>query len=194
MNLAVGEAKHHASPRDRRAFLRGCSSATLSLGAVALLAGADALAATSPVNPPRDVAILNVAMSAEYLAIAAYDYCARCGLLGRDLAGIAHRFQAHHRTHCGVLVDLIRKMGGQPMAMGAQADYESQLKVQVLTRQDQVLAMAIRLELSAINAYMNAIPALDHTDLARVVGRIAADEAAHYSALSSALGVGIRSG
>ena len=43
-------------------------------------------------------------------------------------------------------------------------------------------------ELGATNAYLGVIPAFEHRDLAKVAGRLAADETMHYTALVSALG------
>jgi rubrerythrin len=193
MKLADGYAHEVTSTGSRRLFLRD-GAAALSAGAVALLAGADALAASMPINPARDTAILNGAMSHEYLAIAAYEAGLRSGLLGRDLGGVASRFQAHHKTHCVTLAEIIRKIGGEPAAMKSQSDYEAHLRADTLASQDDILSLAVRLELAAISAYMGVIPALDHTDLAKVVARIAADEAAHYSALAGALAGARRAG
>ena len=54
--------------------------------------------------------------------------------------------------------------------------------------QNDVLALAARLELGATNAYLGVIPAFESRDLAKVAGRLAADETMHYTALTSALG------
>jgi rubrerythrin len=51
-----------------------------------------------------------------------------------------------------------------------------------------VLALAQRLELGAVNAYLDVIPAFGNRDLAKVAGRLAADETMHYTALTQALG------
>ena len=51
-----------------------------------------------------------------------------------------------------------------------------------------VLAAAQSVELGATNAYLGVIPTFENRDLAKVAGRLAADETMHYTALVSALG------
>jgi rubrerythrin len=51
-----------------------------------------------------------------------------------------------------------------------------------------VLKLAQCLELGATNAYLGVIPTFSSKDLAKVSGRLAADEAMHYTALTQALG------
>jgi rubrerythrin len=62
------------------------------------------------------------------------------------------------------------------------------LKAATLKSQADVLNLAARLELGATNAYLGVIPAFENRDLAKVAGRLAADETMHYTALISALG------
>jgi rubrerythrin len=50
------------------------------------------------------------------------------------------------------------------------------------------LILAARLELGATNAYLGVIPAFKDASLARVSGRLAADETMHWTVLTNALG------
>jgi rubrerythrin len=66
--------------------------------------------------------------------------------------------------------------------------YAESLKANTLKSQADVLSLAARLELGATNAYLGVIPAFGNGDLAKVAGRLAADEAMHYTVLTQALG------
>jgi rubrerythrin len=79
-------------------------------------------------------------------------------------------------------------MGGKPVAEASMQTYAESLKAATLKSQADVLALAARLELGATNAYLGVIPAFENRDLAKVAGRLAADETMHYTALISALG------
>ena len=82
----------------RRRALLG-TGLTLSAGAVALLGGRHALAATANGgNSEADVRILNTALGAEQEAIAAYQVGAESGLLSAGVKSVALQFQGHHRS------------------------------------------------------------------------------------------------
>ena len=51
-----------------------------------------------------------------------------------------------------------------------------------------MLTLAAMLELGATNAYLGVIPAFKDAQLAKVAGRLAADEALHWTVLNNALG------
>lgn len=171
---------------NRRSFL--ATSATLSGVAVALLAGRESLAQGMAADPARDAGILNVALGLEHEAINAYQLGAGSGLLQKPVLDIALRFQGHHKMHRDALIGAIQKLGGTPVAELRPEDYARALDAQKLKSQGDVLALASRLELGATNAYLGVIPSFASHDLAQVAGRLAADEAMHYTVLASALG------
>jgi rubrerythrin len=170
----------------RRSFI--ASSGSLSAVAVALLAGQDALAQGSGNDMARDVAILNVALALEHEAINAYQLGAASGLLQKPVLDVAVLFQSHHKGHRDALVATIQKLGGTPVAEKRLDDYARALKADTLKNQGDILDLAARLELGATNAYLGVIPAFDSKDLAKVAGRLAADETMHFCILSNALG------
>ena len=57
-----------------------------------------------------------------------------------------------------------------------------------LKNQTDVLKLAQKLERGAAAAYIGVIPSFADRDLAEVCGKLAADEAMHWTALTSALG------
>ena len=67
-------------------------------------------------------------------------------------------------------------------------DYAKALRADTLKTQGDVFDLAARLELGSINAYLGVIPAFVSKDLAKIAGRLAADETMHSTILTNALG------
>jgi|SRR5262245_15341967 len=170
----------------RRHFLR--NAATLSGAAVALLAGSEALAQAGSSMASSDVSILNVALGLEHEAINAYQLGAQSGLLQKPVLDVAVRFQSDHKEHRDALAGVIRKLGGKPVDEKAIGDYARALKAETLKSQNDVLELAARLELGATNAYLGVIPSFKDATLAKVAGRLAADEVMHWTLLNNVLG------
>ena len=180
----------------RRALLADAGKLTLSAGAIALLAGNEALANTVGGDASKDAGILNVALALEHEAIAAYQIGAESGLLAKEVLPVAVLFQSHHKAHRDALADTVRKLGGTPATEQTMEAYlkSSKLNVAAIKSQGDVLALAQRLELGAVNAYLGVIPAFGDRELAKIAGRLAADETMHYTALTQALGGKLPSG
>ncbi len=178
----------------RRAFVTRAGQTTLSAGAIALLAGNDVLAGKKSMgDSANDVSILNVALVLEHEAIAAYQIGAESGLLQKAVLDVAVAFQGHHKSHRDALAATIVKLGGTPAAAMSGDEYKKSSKLRVASIIDQagVLQLAQRLELGAVNAYLGVIPAFGDRDLAKIAGRLAADETMHYTALTQALGASL---
>ncbi len=171
----------------RRSFLGATGGIALSGAALALLAGHAGVAAASA-NPASDVGILNVALGLEHEAIAAYQVGAESGLLQKPVLETAVLFQSHHKGHRDALVATIEKMGGTAVMAKSNGDYATALGAGGIKSQTDILNLAARLELGAVNAYLGVIPAFGDRDLAKVAARLAADETMHWSLLASALG------
>lgn len=172
--------------QSRRSFL-GSSGLALSGAAIALLAGRHALAQGKS-GTSQDVSILNVALGLEHEGINAYTLGAKSGLLQKPVLDIAVRFQDDHKEHRDTLAAAIRKLGGTPVEEKSLDAYAKALKAGTLKTQADVLALAARLELGATNAYLGVIPSFKDAQLAKVAGRLAADEALHWAILNNALG------
>jgi rubrerythrin len=171
----------------RRMFLQQAAGVALSATAVALLSGCESMAQTSSKSENQDVAILNVALGLEHEAIGAYQLGAESGLLQKPVLDTAVLFQSHHKGHRDTLVATIQKLGGKPVEARSLGEYAKALKAETLKTQADVLNLAARLELGATNAYLGVIPAFKDGTLAKVAGRLAADETMHWTALTSAL-------
>ncbi len=173
---------------NRRRFLGGGGQAVLSAGAVALLAGcAGGMAATSSNTAANDVASLNVALGLEHEAIAAYQIGAESKLLDKPVLDVAVLFQTHHKEHRDALAATVRKLGGMPVDAKALGEYATALNAGAIKSQADILMLAARLERGAANAYLGVIPSFKDAELAKVAGRLAADETMHWTALAGAL-------
>jgi hypothetical protein len=172
---------------NRRGFLGG-GALTLSAGSLLLLGGMSSPARAATMDPAKDAGILNVALGLEHEAINAYQLGAGSGLLSKGVLDVASLFLSHHKGHRDVLVATIEKLGGKPVAERTVAEYAAQLKADTLKNQADVLELAARLELGAVNAYLGVIPAFSDSAIAKVAARLAADETMHWTALSGALG------
>ena len=168
----------------RREFLQTSSGLMLSAGAVALLAGNDALAAGKKGDAEGDARILNTALAAELEAIAAYQVGAESGLLQKPVLDLAVTFQGHHREHSDILAKTIAKLGGK--AVSAKARYT--FPTETLKTQADVLRFAASLEKGAVSAYLGAVPAFGDRELAKAAASILGDEAMHWAVLRNALG------
>jgi rubrerythrin len=169
----------------RRGLLRGTGKVMLSGAAIAILAGCEGMAAESMASE-GDLNILNVALGAEYQAIAAYQVGAESGLLQAPVLKVAVKFQGDHKRHAEVLAATVVKLGGRPvMAMPAS---EYSFPTGSLHNQADVLRFAAGLEKGAVAAYLGAVPAFQNRDLAKAAASILGDEAIHFAVLKMTLG------
>jgi rubrerythrin len=167
----------------RRRALLG-TGLTLSAGAVALLGGRHALAATAKGGDGEaDVRILNTALGAELEAIAAYQVGAESGLLSAPIKTVALQFQGHHKEHADALAATVAKLGGKAVAAKAKYDFP----LEKLKSEQDVLRFAAGLEQGAVSAYLGAVPVFGDRALAQVAASILGDEAMHWAVLRQVL-------
>lgn len=169
----------------RRTFL---SNTTLTAAGFGLMMGAPRLVFGATPSE-GDLGILNTALALEHEAIAAYQLGAESGLLKGALLDTAVLFQGHHKTHRDAQMEAIQKLGGKPVQARSLEDYKKSPKLAVasLKTAEDVLKLAQRLELGAVNAYIGVMPAFADRSLSTVASRLLADETMHYTALTSAL-------
>jgi len=184
MTSRIVVPSHRLALPSRRNIVAG---GVLSAAAVALLGGRDALAAKNQAakgDGQGDLAILNLALAAEFQAIAAYQVGAESGLLTSAVRPLALEFQGHHKAHADVLAGTIRKLGGQPVAAKGKYDFP----LEKLKTQADVLQFAAGLEKGAVSAYLGAVPKFDDRALSHAAASILGDEAMHWAVLRQALG------
>lgn len=177
--------------QSRRNFLgMSTSGLMLSASAVALLGNREALAYRfRRKKENKDVTVLNVALGLEHEGIAAYQIGAESGLLPKAVLDVAVAFQAQHKAHRDALIATIQKLDGKPVAELPMDEYlkSAKLNVSSIRSARDVLKLAQRLELGAVNAYLGVIPAFGDKELSKIAGRLASDETMHYTALTQAL-------
>lgn len=160
-------------------------------GLLAVMAAATPRGVRAAADPSQDVALLNAAIGLEHEGIAAYQLGAESGLLKPEVLKIAITFQGHHKEHRDLLIGAVKRLGGQPAAAKSNADYAKDLNAGTLKDQAGVLALALKLERGAANAYLGLIPSLKETEFHVLAARMAGDEAFHAATLGNALGEAI---
>lgn len=173
---------------DRREFLSRAGAASFGIGAAALAGGA-ALAA-SPARP-GDVGVIQTALALEHEGIAAYQIAGKSGLLSPGTLKLALIFMGHHQAHRDSLAKLVSQAGGKPVEPKTDAQYISELKLDALKSEGDVVALATTLERGATSAYLGQITALKDPKLAKLFAEISADEAIHWTTLNNAMGTPI---
>jgi len=186
--------QHHS----RRNIIRMTGTGVLSAAAIGILGDAPALARnlgkSAGSASQGDIDILNVALGLEHEAIEAYQIGAESGLLQKPVLDLAVLFQGHHKGHRDILANAVRQLGGVAVEPKSRAEYIESLNIAAIKGQADILRLAQAHELGAANAYIGVMPSLGGKELAQVCAKIAADEASHWSLLTSALGEAIPPG
>jgi hypothetical protein len=171
----------------RRSLFSTMGGATLSAGAVALLATASGLGRIGgayAADAEQDIVILNTALDAEHEAVAAYAAVAGADILSKRALDLGVTFMGHHQEHADALANAIEAMGGVP---GEPLDaYDFPLAE--LTDEAAALRFAADLERGAVSAYLGAVPLFEDRALAGAAASILGDEAMHWATLRFALG------
>ncbi len=179
------------STTSRRSLFRVAGAGVLSAAAVGLLGNNAALAAMKGKKMGAhsgDIDILNVALGLEHEAINAYQIGAESGLLDKGTLGVAVAFQSDHKFHRDALIATIGKLGGKAVAEKSRDDYMTGLNAASIKSATDIVRLAQKLELGAVNAYLGVIPSFTDKALAQVSAKLGADEVLHYTALTQALG------
>lgn len=136
----------------------------------------------------KDIEILNKGLEAERFAIAAYELAAGTDLLSEGVIAVAKTFQSHHGQHAHKLHETIISLGGEPVKPLSQGDYAKKLPPGLIDEKT-IVHYALTLEKGATITYLNAIPEIENPKLAQAAASILGDEAMHWAALRSALGL-----
>ncbi len=172
----------------RRTFLKSAGSATLTAAGVAALANIAAPrgALAREDNPEADAQLLNTALGLEYEGIGAYELAIGSGLLQAAVKETASLFQSHHQQHAEELAKAVGSLGGKPVAPKSLDDYAKSLNAAALKDQNDIIALALRLERGAAEGYLGLLPSFGDPDFGHLAARIAADETMHWTALTLA--------
>ena len=121
-----------------------------------------------------DVAILNFALTLEYLEADFYKQASKLSLKG-DYKALAKEFGANEQEHVDALIATIGQLGGKPVkspkfafGLKTQKDFEK---------------LAVILEDTGVSAYNGAAPMIKSTEVLAAAGSIVQVEARHAAAL-----------
>jgi rubrerythrin len=180
------KADEQVAMTNRRSFLARAGGMTLGTGAAGLFAGLGPM--QSVAQTQDDIGVIQTALALEHEGIAAYEIAGKSGLLSAGTLKVASVFMGHHQAHRDALAKLVMQAGGKPVERKSDAAYTQELKLGSLKSENDVIALATRLEYGAAGAYITQIAALKDSKLARLFAQISADEAIHWTTLTAAAG------
>jgi Ferritin-like domain len=166
----------------RRDLFRHAATTGLALGLAA--AGRPLIALPERSEAPTDdILLMNTALALEHQAIWAYGLAGNSGLLSAKAKDVGLLFQGSHEIHRDLLVDTIKRKGGQPVDARREYSFDVTLK-----REEDVLELAFKLEVGAARAYLSVIDKFQDRALSASASRILSDEVLHATVLRSVLG------
>lgn len=167
----------------RRSLLKAGMAAGL-LSVVSVFGNQAAASPVQKTGKAGDIDLMNVALTLEHQAIAAYDLGAASGLLKGDALALAVHFQNQHKAHRDLLTETVKKFGGAPAQPLAKYEFADAAKIKTA---EDVLVFALGLEAGATSAYLGTLTKFATKELIPIVGGIACDEAQHAAAIRMAL-------
>jgi hypothetical protein len=163
----------------RRGFMRVLTSAGISAAATTQL-GRVALAQSNGID---DLAILQLATTAEYLAVDAYTKILGAGFEGDTVEYLAAA-REQEQAHLDALIDTIT-LGFSEIPV-AKPDFVYPVEF-TKDNQMKILEVMIALETAFTGAYLGAIPLIQNKDVLAAAASIAMNEEAHLTILRDTL-------
>jgi hypothetical protein len=174
---ALSETIAPMSPGTRRALLRTLAAAGLAGSAVAMATGGVAEAAG---EPQGDVAILNYALTLEYLQAAFYTEVERIKAVTGEAARLARIVGVHERAH----VHALRKVLGSKAVARPQFDFHGATE-----SQNAFVRTAVAFEDLGVSAYKGQAPRITSPAYLSFALSIHAVEARHAAWIRRIAGV-----
>jgi hypothetical protein len=145
-------------------------------GGLALVAGGSLIAASSGTalgQTKGDVAIAQLAATAELLAIDVYGRAIDTGFFTADVLGYLTAARQNEQDHYDALAEVL----GAKAPKGVRFTYPSG----TFASAKSIAATGVALETAFVGAYIGAVDALTSNDLKGVAGQIGANEAQHLT-------------
>jgi len=163
----------------RAAFFRkaGIAGGSLLAGGV-LMGGLPALAGAAP-SRRQDVAILNYALTLEYLEAAFYREAVARGRFAGAIGTFARLVSAHETAHVAAL----RGALGRAAVRSPRFDFGD-----TTTNEDRFRATSFALENTGVSAYAGQAPRIKQTAVLQAAVSIITIEARHAAAIAALLG------
>jgi hypothetical protein len=173
---ALAEAIGPLAPTTRRALLRTLAAAGLVTSAAMATAGA----ADAASEPRGDIAILNYALTLEYLQAAFYTEVERIKAVTGEAADLAHVVGIHERAH----VQALRRVLGSRAVPRPQFDFHGATE-----SQDAFVRTAVAFEDLGVSAYKGQAPRISSPTYLSFALSIHAVEARHAAWIRRIAGV-----
>jgi hypothetical protein len=174
---ALADCVGSLAPSTRRTVLRTLAAAGLIGSAAALAGAATADAAT---EPHGDVAILNYALTLEYLQSAFYAEVERIGALTGETARMARIVGAHERAHVRMLQGVL----GSKAVAGPTFDFHG-----ATDSEDAFVRTAVAFEDLGVAAYKGQAPRIASPAYLAAALAIHANEARHAAWIRRIAGI-----
>lgn len=171
---------------DRREFLRwaGLIGVGTTLVAGGTLAGSGRASAATTAKAVKatsasgDVAILNYALTLEYLEYNFYKMGLSKGLLtGRDLA-LVTPIRSHEQAHVQTVMGAVKKLGGTPVSQP-----KLKFPTKTFSSADNFLATAVQFEELGVTAYQGQVTLIKSLAVLQSAATIAGVESRHAAIL-----------
>ena len=174
---AIRESEQHVAADTRATFFRKAAvGGGAVLGSTAFLGMLPELAMGKP-SKKQDLAILNYALTLEYLEAAFYNTAITNGKgFSNEAMTFAETVALHENTHVTALKKTIKSLGGKPVA-SPTFDFKG-----TTDKEDTFLATALVLENTGVHAYLGQAGRLQSKALLGAAASILTVEARHASA------------
>ena len=167
------------------AFLAACGSSSSSKKTTT---AAPAPAPKQSGEPKDDLAILNYALTLEYLEAEFYKEVVASGqITDAKTSSLVKKFADTERQHVVVLTDTIKKLGGRPVAKPA-----TNFGVIINGGPKKILETAATVENVGAAAYLGQAPRIRNKEILAAALSIHTVEARHAAAINDLIGAGFK--
>jgi rubrerythrin len=191
----------HDGPGTRKRFLKmvGGAGATGALGLLAAACGGGGdssksapattgAAATQAASTKSDIAIVNYALTLEYLEADFYALAVASGAIrDRATVDLAKRIADVEQAHVDALVETVRRLGGMPAAKPA-----TKFDDVIAAGPTKILRTAATVENLGAAAYLGQAPRIKSKEILAAALSIHSVEARHAAALNKLVGRGFK--
>ncbi|HVE92842.1 MAG TPA: ferritin-like domain-containing protein [Actinomycetota bacterium] len=165
---------------NRREMLKG---AVAIPGAAALHMLTARWALAQPADFPDDVAVLNYALTLEFLEAEFYNQGNARGLLSGKEEGYLRAIGDDENAHVAAISDTIKKLGGQPTAAPA-VDFKDSF-----ANRQKFLETSLAFENTGVSAYLGAAGFIKSKEILQAAAGIFGVEARHAAIIGNLLGL-----
>ena len=169
-------------------LLAACGSSSSKKTTSTAAAAPAATPAHKTAGPKGDLAILNYALTLEYLEAEFYKEVLASGVIkDAKIGALAKKFGDTERQHVVVLQDTIRKLGGTPVAQP-----KTNFGVVINGGPKKILTTAATVENVGAAAYLGQAPRIRSKEILAAALSIHSVEARHAAALNELIGAGFK--